>query len=55
MKKPSPVEQVEAYLRNEHQYNLEHSTYPSKNIVIERLLADRLNLAGAYTELLEKM
>lgn len=54
MKKPSPVEQVEAYLHNEHQCNLEHSIYPSKNAVIDRLLTDRLNMADVYTELLEK-
>lgn len=51
MEEPSPVEQVEAYLRIQHLYNVEHKIWPGNNVVIERLLADNINMADVYNEL----
>lgn len=51
MKEPSPVEQVEAHLRIRHLYNIEHEICSDENIIIERLLADHINMALVYDEL----
>lgn len=41
----------EGALRVMKAYNVEHAIWPSENIVIDRLLARRLELADAYAEI----
>lgn len=45
----------EDILRSEKHYNIEHNILPSETAVADRLLTRRLELAGAYKELYDKL
>ncbi|MCW2338151.1 hypothetical protein M2337_002384 [Sphingobium sp. B2D3A] len=50
-----PTEVCEQTLRDKKAYNIEHSIWPSENIVIDRLLERRTELIHAYAEIHEKL
>ncbi|WP_234710501.1 hypothetical protein [Pseudomonas amygdali] len=45
------VQSCEAILRKEMEYNIAHKIWPSVNRIVERMLARRIELQGAYVEL----
>lgn len=55
MKKSTQTEQVETWLRAERSYNEDKKIWTSHNVVIDRLLADHVNMEKVYAELLEKL
>jgi hypothetical protein len=56
---PSPTNEAtakcEAVLRTDIAYNMEHSILPGRQSIAQRMLARRIELAEAYTELYEKL
>ncbi|WP_415899304.1 hypothetical protein [Neptuniibacter sp. QD48_11] len=49
------IQQCEDILTQSKSYNIEHSILPSENIVIDRLLEQRENMAIVYSELVDKL
>jgi hypothetical protein len=49
------TEICEETLRTNRAYNIEHQIWPSENVVIDRLLARRVELIDAYTVIHERL
>ena len=51
----APAEEVESFLRNEKQYNIDHRTRRSESPCIDRLLQSQVAMRDVYEELLAKL